>query len=84
MGKTYFEQVPLEAAIRVAAEEIAHQKEAGAQQRGWKDIAEEVIREKDPEKMIQLVDELNNALEKRQLARSSFSAAPGNPSPESA
>ena len=62
-AKTYFEQVPIEFAEKVAKEEMASKNDRHASKRTWRDIAEEVTKESDSAKMMALVNELNEALE---------------------
>lgn len=61
--KTNFEQVPIEVAKKIARQSV----------RPWHEIAQEVVREENTNKMLELVKELNDALEAREQRRAQMS-----------
>jgi predicted secreted protein len=61
--KIYFEQIPAELKKKVAEQEKGGNSEGRGAKRAWQDIAEEVIKERDPNRLVKLVGELNNALD---------------------
>lgn len=62
-GNMNFEQVPVEIAIRAAAKEAATKHG----RRNWIEIAEQICREDDQARILELVVQLNEALEAREM-----------------
>ena len=63
-GKTFFEQVPIEVAMKAAEEEaLANRPSAARPSRTWEAIARELSEEKDSNRITLLAAELNAALE---------------------
>ena len=79
-SKTYFEQIPVETVKKIAKElpntvEIDDvttetQDEVKPQQERWREMAEKVQGENDPQKMTKLVEELIAAFDEESLRKS--------------
>lgn len=61
--KTYFEQIPGRMGKMVSQQAEENDSEGRGAKRAWQDIAEEVTKERDPNRLAELVGELNDALD---------------------
>ena len=69
-SKTHFEQIPVETIKRIATElpetsAVQAQDEITPPQEGWREVARQVVQEKDPEKLIELAQQLLAEFDKR-------------------
>jgi len=77
-SKTHFEQIPVQTVKRIATElpetsVVQAQDEITSPQEGWREVARQVEQEKDPEKVIELAQQLLAKFDKRDL-RKGFSS----------
>jgi hypothetical protein len=61
--ETYFDQIPGRLAKKVSQQAKENDIEGCGTTRPWQDIAEEVTKERDPNRLAELVGELNDALD---------------------
>jgi hypothetical protein len=80
-GKTHFEQIAVETVKRIATElpqrspiendgkSLEAQEEVMSSQKDWRQLAQQVLQEKDPIKTIELGQQLVEALEQEKLQK---------------
>jgi len=79
--KTYFEQIPVKT-VKAIAKEFPDQREAGSDRKEtetgdaarlprerWREMAEKIQQERDPETMIDLVQQLIETLDREELSK---------------
>jgi hypothetical protein len=80
-SKTFFEQIPIETVKRIAIEFPAENvirsdggktempDEVRSPHQGWREVAQKVEQERNPKRVIELVDQLIAALDEEQLCK---------------
>jgi len=61
--KTYFDQIPGRMPKKISQQAKENDSKGRGTKRPWQDIAEEVTKERDPNRLAELVGELNDALD---------------------
>jgi len=64
-SKTFYEQIPVEAVRKIAQDQEESQPTRGISKEHWIQLCEQASVEQDPQKLLVLVKEINELLEKK-------------------